>query len=109
MPQTEVRRAQVSDAIARQVMQRLRRSGELEVVVNVILDHAEVLDAKLLKALETELLTDGKGLAVFQAVQGAVAEIKRMARIIWTLGDSLEPAPIKELRGKPPTAMRTGS
>lgn len=109
MPQAEVRRAHVSDAIARQVMQRLRRSGELEVVVNVILDHAEVLDAKLLKALETELLTDGKGLAVFQAVQGAVSELKRTARIIWTLGDALEPAPTRDLRNKSPNGARTAS
>lgn len=101
MPQAEVRRAHVSDQMARQVLQRLRRSGELEVVVNVILDHADSLDAKLLKGLETDLLTDAKGLAIFQAVQGAVAEVKRMARIIWTLGDTQEAAPIKD---SPPRA-----
>lgn len=101
------RRADVPDDAARAVLQRLRRSGELELVMNVILDHGDWLERALRGKLRAELLADARALAGFNAVQGAASEVDRLARILWALSDPRETAPVKALRGKEPAPMRT--
>lgn len=109
MPAPRTKR--VPDEHARQVFERLNRSGELPVILAVIWDHKDRLSENLDRKLRTLKLTDSESLAEFQMDQGALREIERLASSFQALGERL---PLREdgsdgLDARPPRTRNGGT
>jgi hypothetical protein len=100
-------RRTIPEAVQRDILQRLRRDGILELVCNVIMDHHDSLEQKLRDALARDLAVDGKQLAAFQAIQGASSETARVAAVLWALGEAEKPVQQKTRRRRDPLEART--
>lgn len=87
MPAPRTKR--VPDEHARQVLERLNRSGELPVILGILFDHHDYLRERLDGMLRTVKLTDPDALAAFQMEQGALREVEKIARKFEALGQRL--------------------
>lgn len=82
--------------------------GYLDVVVGVLWDHYDSLAQKLNAELATTRLSDAKQLAEFNARQGALLEVERLALRFTALGerqrlDDAAPAATVALGAREPT------
>ena len=88
------RQKRVPDDFGRLVLQRLDRSGELEVLIGLLYDHEDSLQEKLTRRLAAAPFSgDPKELAELQAAQGALREIGLLAQRFLTLARTPEPLP----------------
>lgn len=91
----------ISDDVLRQAFQTLQRVGLLEVLIAFLEDEADALTELMRAGLAGELLTDPKGLATFQARQGALDQMIALVAKFRQLGRPDPLAPQANGRPKP--------
>jgi hypothetical protein len=103
-----LRQRRVPDEFLQVVFERLNRSGELAVLVAHLQDRADDVDDTIRLKFIAEIVTDPKAAAEVQRLQGALAELHRLAATYETLGtrDRAAKGDPEGLTSRPPAPPR---